>query len=380
MGDTKQTSDDATEPAVEPEPKPKLAPEPEPGSEPEPEREPDPDAETDKDPETDADPDTQAKEPSARVAAPTLDDDPGLPYPTRLGWVVAAFLLFWPLAVPALVLSLRTAEANGTSNARRAKKSSVHALDFALGAVALGVVGIVALVVGVAAAPAYAASLPAGLVATVSSFVPPVLAGPLGITADDDPAAAAPTPTTEPTDGPYLGAEPYPDGSAGQSDPSSTSDTDDRTDPSDDDTTTPDTSDSDGSTSDSTATAGAQIPDLEVGDCIDTAATSGQTTLYRIPVVSCTTSHGGEIYAETTASDDLATNGAAPTQQELWDAADAYCYPRFAKFVGMQWARSELLYWPIAPSKESWAEGDRRVLCVVESDDPVQGSLKGTAR
>ena len=131
---------------------------------------------------------------------------------------------------------------------------------------------------------------------------------------------------------------------------------------------------------DTAATAGAEIPDLQVGDCIDTAATSGQTTLYRIPVVPCTTAHGGEIYAETTAEDSLAKNGEAPTQQALWDAADAFCYPEFTKYVGLQWARSELLYWPIAPSEESWAEGDRRILCVVESDQPVTGSLEGADR
>ena len=67
------------------------------------------------------------------------DQRPTGPFPTRVGWVVAAFLLFWPLAIPALVLSMRTAEANGTGNVRRAEKSSVRTLDLALGAVTLGV-------------------------------------------------------------------------------------------------------------------------------------------------------------------------------------------------------------------------------------------------
>jgi len=313
----------------------------------------------------------------------SADAEPG-PLPTRVGWVIAAFLFFWPLAIPALVQSTRTAEANGTGNVRRAKKSSVRALDFSLGAVTVGVLGIVGLGIGIAAAPTYASSLPPGFVSAARSFVPPALAGPLGITLPDDGTQlTGPTSSSGPTgDDPYA-QDPYGEDPNGE-DPY----TDPYTDPlAEDQANGPDPVPSSengdpGSTdeSGSTATAGAEIPDLEVGDCIDTAATSGQTTLYRIPVVACTTKHGGEIYAETTASDSLAENGKAPTQQALWDAADAYCYPQFTRFVGMRWARSELVYWPIAPSEESWAQGDRRILCVVESDEPVTGSLRGAER
>ena len=316
----------------------------------------------------------------AAEAGPTAgtdeDADPNeLPYPTRTGWVVAAFLLFWPLAIPALVHSMRTAEANGTGNVRRAKKSSVRTLDFSLGAVTVGVLSIVGLGIAVAAAPAYASSLPPGLVSTAKSFVPPALAGPLGITLPDDgPALTAPTSSPSPTLDPYATTDPYADPYAEDPadglEPLPTQEAGGQVAPSEE--PTPD--------ADTAATAGAEIPDLQVGDCIDTAATSGQTTLYRIPVVPCTTAHGGEIYAETTAEDSLAKNGEAPTQQALWDAADAFCYPEFTKYVGLQWARSELLYWPIAPSEESWAEGDRRILCVVESEQPVTGSLEGADR
>lgn len=315
--------------------------------------------------------------PETGPAAGSDDDaDPNeLPYPTRTGWVVAAFLLFWPLAIPALVHSMRTAEANGTGNVRRAKKSSVRTLDFSLGAVTVGVLSIVGLGIAVAAAPAYASSLPPGLVSTAKSFVPPALAGPLGITLPDDgPALTAPTSSPSPTLDPYATTDPYADPYAEDPadglEPLPSQEAGGQVAPSEEPTPDADTS----------ATAGAEIPDLQVGDCIDTAATSGQTTLYRIPVVPCTTAHGGEIYAETTAEDSLAKNGEAPTQQALWDAADAFCYPEFTKYVGLQWARSELLYWPIAPSEESWAEGDRRILCVVESEQPVTGSLEGADR
>lgn len=336
---------------------------------------PDAEAEPDQDAEAvaEADPDRKA-EPETETETDPETDEPAGPAPTRVGWVVAAFLLFWPLAIPALVLSMRTAEANGTGNTRRAKKSSVHALDFALGAVVLGAVGIVGLAIGIAAAPTYASSLPSGFVSSVRSFVPPALAGPLGIAQPrDGTELAVPTSSPTPSD-PYATADPYdpeadaesPDGAVELPTPEIGDHTE--------------TSDEPSAPADATATAGAEIPDLAVGDCFDTTATSGQTTLYRIPVVACTTAHGGEIYAETTARDSLAANGETPTQQELWDAADAYCYPEFTKFVGMRWAKSELQYWPIAPSEESWTEGDRRILCVVESEKPVTGSLEGAQR
>jgi hypothetical protein len=320
----------------------------------------------------------------------TDEDAPTTPSPTRVGWVVAAFLFFWPLAIPALVLSMRTAEANGTGSFRRAKKSSVHTLDFALGAVTVGVVGIVALAVGIVAAPTYASSLPPDVVAAARSFVPPALAGALGIAEPDDGAGLAAPTSPAPSD-PYA-TDPYADDAYGEdpyaADPYAedpyaqdpyAQDPADLTDP---ETTSEGDAPADDATpdADTTATSGAEIPDLAVGDCFDTSATTGQATLYRIPVVSCTTAHGGEIYAETTAPDSLAKNGRTPTQQALWDAADAYCYPQFAEFVGLRWARSELLYWPIAPSEESWAEGDRRILCVVESETPVTGSLRNAER
>ncbi|MEU4361748.1 septum formation family protein [Promicromonospora sp. NPDC023987] len=372
MADTKQTLGEepepvatTAEPATESAPE-KTAPEADEATPEEPDGEPEA-----------ADDDSEREPADADDAEPEpddADDAPAGPFPTRVGWVVAAFLFFWPLAIPALVLSMRTAEANGTGNTRRAKKSSVRALDFALGAVVLGAVGIVGLAVGIAAAPTYASSLPVGFVSTVKSFVPPALAGPLGITQPGDGAElAAPTSSPTPSDDPYATADPYapePDAEADGAIAVPTPELGDLTEPSDEPT----------SPSDSTATAGAEIPDLEVGDCFDTAATSGESTLYRIPVVPCTTAHGGEIYAETTAPDSLAKNGETPTQQELWDTADAYCYPQFTKFVGMRWARSELQYWPIAPSEESWAEGDRRVLCVIESEEPVTGSLEGAER
>lgn len=381
MADTKQTPGDAPEPEVT---APKTAEQDdaaEAGTTPEPA------AEGDKAPDEEAAGDGSPEDDAAPVAfAPTdnaPDDEPTGPFPTRVGWVVAAFLLFWPLAIPALVMSMRTAEANGTGNVRRAEKSSVRTLDLALGAVTLGVLGIVGLAVGIVAAPTYASSLPAGFVSAVRSFVPPALAGPLGITLPDDGAElAAPTSSPSPSDDPYADADTDTDPYAPE--PSATDPYADV--PADDLIETPEADDPTDPAGepvpelDETATAGAEIPDLAVGDCFDTSATSGQTTLYRIPVVPCSTAHGGEIYAETTAPDSLARNGATPTQQALWDAADAYCYPEFTKFVGMRWARSELLYWPIAPSEESWAEGDRRILCVVESEQPVTGSLKGADR
>jgi hypothetical protein len=120
--------------------------------------------------------------------------------------------------------------------------------------------------------------------------------------------------------------------------------------------------------------------DLEVGDCLDTQQVDGVAVLYWIPVVPCDEPHHGEVFGVTRLDDSVGGPGEVPSQPQLWEAADAYCYPRFDEFVGTTWAASELTYWPVAPSQESWEEGDRKVACVVESESAVTATLKGARR
>ncbi|MBO0608569.1 septum formation family protein [Myceligenerans salitolerans] len=276
----------------------------------------------------------------------------------RTGWVVAAFLLFWPLAVPALVQAVRAARHAATSRLEAARRASRRALGFAVAAICTGTVLLAGSATAVVMAPAW-------LPVDASAYVPPALAQAAGITppapersgATDPGAPSAPSgsppavlPTPGTTEGEGIAEWWATEGQATTEDPSRT-----------------------------------RPVDLDSGDCLDTEEIDGVSILYWIPVVSCEEPHHGEVFGVTWLDDSVggdAQEGSrdAPTQSQLWEAADAYCYPKFDEFVGEAWAASELTYWPVAPSQESWEEGDRKVACIVESDDPVTGSLEGADR
>lgn len=290
-----------------------------------------------------------------------LPDDPAPAQPVRVsartGWVVAAFLLFWPLAVPALVQAVKAARNAATDHVDAARQASRRALGFAAAAICTGTVLLAGSAAAVAMAPAW---LPGG----ASAYVPPVLAQAAGLV----PAGPAPSDPAEGTADP-AGPRPTPEASDG----------DDiaewwATEGQQEATASPE------ATADSSRT---KPVDLERGDCLDTEAVDDVAVLYWIPVVPCDEPHHGEVFGVTRLDDSVGAGrpSGAPTQDQLWEAADAYCYPEFDEFVGEAWAASELSYWPVAPSRESWEEGDRKVACIVESNDgPVTGTLAGAKR
>lgn len=307
---------------------------------------------------------------------PTEDDPDDAPAPrisARTGWVVAAFLLFWPLAIPALVFSAKAVRNTVSADLGAARRASRRALGFAVAGICTGTLILAGGAGAVAMAPAW---LPDGAKEQVRAFVPPAVAEAAGI----DPwvpegAGGAPS-SSDP-------ASPVPPGDAGEAFP-----TDLPTSiPSDSGTATDDVAEwwaAEGR--ETTEEDPAEDPsrtkpvDLEVGDCLDTEKVEGIATLYWIPVLACEDPHGGEVFATTRLADAVGDDG-PPTQQRLWKAADAYCYPEFESFVGEPWAASDLVYWPVAPSEESWEEGDRKVACIVESrDEPVTGTLRDAGR
>ncbi|GAB3160596.1 hypothetical protein GCM10027059_08950 [Myceligenerans halotolerans] len=324
-----------------------------------------------------AEPDDAPAEPDDADAEP--DDDTGtgtdgagpteVRVSARTGWVVAAFLLFWPLAVPALVQAVRAARNAAADHLDAARTASRRALGFAVAAICTGTVLLAGSAAAVVMAPAW---LPAGAV----GYVPPALAEAAGLapSGPEHPGeAAVPSSDTPASSGP-------PDGTA---DPFGV-------------LPTPGTAEGEDlaewwATEGQETTAGqedAEDPsrtrpvDLDSGDCLDTEEVDGVALLYWIPVVPCDEPHHGEVFGVTRLDDSVADggSGSAPTQAQLWEAADAYCYPEFDEFVGEAWAASELTYWPVAPSRESWEEGDRKVACIVESEDPVTGTLEGARR
>jgi len=115
---------------------------------------------------------------------------------------------------------------------------------------------------------------------------------------------------------------------------------------------------------------------IRVGDCLNTSALTGETELESVPVVPCDEPHEDEIYYafDSEASEFPGTDGLAAE-------ADETCIAEFESFVGIAWEESALEYWPMYPSDQSWANGDREIICVVyDPAELVTGTLAGAAR
>ncbi len=113
---------------------------------------------------------------------------------------------------------------------------------------------------------------------------------------------------------------------------------------------------------------------VKVGDCINNGTDQGQVTT--VPAVDCAKPHDSEAYASI-----IMDAGTFPGSQAVTDKATAGCAAQFNTFVGIDYTLSKLEFAYYYPTEESWANGDREILCLI--DDPkgqTTGSLKGAAR
>jgi hypothetical protein len=134
-------------------------------------------------------------------------------------------------------------------------------------------------------------------------------------------------------------------------------------------------------TSTTVADPGQELPaiELQVGQCIaDASAFTGRQVneITRTRAVPCRLPHQAEVFVR----DRLAGGPEArfPGVGELRRQAQQLCRDGFEGFVGVPWTRSELEIAALWPSPDSWAVGDRLVVCVVFRLDGE--TLVGTAR
>ncbi len=114
--------------------------------------------------------------------------------------------------------------------------------------------------------------------------------------------------------------------------------------------------------------------EIGVGDCVNTTTGSGEIT--EVPVVPCSRPHVGEAYESVT----MPGEGTFPGDQAVVEAARG-CEEPFEEFVGVELAFSQLMVTYFHPTAQSWATGDREILCIVS--DPtglVTRSLQGANR
>jgi hypothetical protein len=117
---------------------------------------------------------------------------------------------------------------------------------------------------------------------------------------------------------------------------------------------------------------GEDVFSLAVADCLADADVPDEVTTVR--VVDCALPHDSEIFARTTA-DDTTFPGADVLEARLVE----FCRGEaFTDFVGIPFAESRYSTRGYYPTIESWANGDRELLCTIvdESGTPLTGSLR----
>ncbi len=119
----------------------------------------------------------------------------------------------------------------------------------------------------------------------------------------------------------------------------------------------------------------ASLFDLEVGDCFNSSDIASEKIL-NVDVLECSEAHDIEIYASGALEGEEFPGRDGASQ---W--AETYCYEQFEGFVGIPYEQSALVFNWIYPTSDTWeSHGDREVLCLLQSPQPVTGSLRGSAR
>jgi hypothetical protein len=115
--------------------------------------------------------------------------------------------------------------------------------------------------------------------------------------------------------------------------------------------------------------------DVAEGDCV---IMPPGDTVYTVEVLPCAEPHDAEAFAVWSIDGEE-----YPGSDEVDALVDAGCAQRFASFVGIPYADSELETYILYPSAQSWAFDSRGVTCFVQlpGDDKVTtGTLKGAGR
>jgi hypothetical protein len=119
--------------------------------------------------------------------------------------------------------------------------------------------------------------------------------------------------------------------------------------------------------------------DLEVGDCFSAESDSVESVL----VVDCEQPHTYEAYF--VFDHEAGPDEAYPGDDEILEYADNGCRPSFEGFVGMDYESSIWYITSVTPSAETWAAGDREIICTLDQQDAdgeaieVTGSAEGAA-
>ncbi|WP_123788435.1 septum formation family protein [Phytoactinopolyspora halophila] len=113
--------------------------------------------------------------------------------------------------------------------------------------------------------------------------------------------------------------------------------------------------------------------DIEEGDCIGEFA---QDSVDTVDLYPCDEEHFQQVFLITEIEQDE-----LPGDEELEELVIDECLPAFEEHVGVAYEESELDVNYLAPSQDTWADGDRDIVCTVfDPAGTVTGSLEGADR
>ena len=105
-----------------------------------------------------------------------------------------------------------------------------------------------------------------------------------------------------------------------------------------------------------------QSTELAVGQCLLVPLNSQVNS---VATTECTEAHTGEVYSVTTLKNDT-----MPSRDEMDELVHNTCYETFEAYVGTSPEETTLDYTAMSPTKQTWAKGDREIVCIaVRTDD-----------
>lgn len=111
-----------------------------------------------------------------------------------------------------------------------------------------------------------------------------------------------------------------------------------------------------------------------LGDCISNFNAEEQVS--ELTVIPCEQEHDQEVFAVFEVPD-----GEFPGSEAFQAQVESDCVGEFEAFVGMPYNESALHIQWLEPTEESWAQGDRELVCtVLDPAGPVTGTLEGANR
>lgn len=117
------------------------------------------------------------------------------------------------------------------------------------------------------------------------------------------------------------------------------------------------------------------VLELDVGTCFDDPETFDEVD--DVPVVDCSEPHDNEVIA----NEDLAGND-YPGEEQVESSASQICYDNFSDYVGISYEESVYDIGWLFPTEESWAIGDREVICFAYDLDlqKISGTVNGSGQ